>query len=217
MITPNEIKRRVDQWEGKYMALLDQEKEAILEIEKNREQLLTDKGSVSLLQFIITEFSKQNEDKTAALASLALQEAFPDQQLSLLVEHTNLRGNPGVIFKLKDDIEGVEGDPVRSFGGGPSSLLGVVLRVISIVRQPGMDRILILDEPMAQVSKSYGPLAGKLLRKLCEPPPQGLGFKMLVVTHMKSIADAAHKRYHAEKIDGSLVLKEVTQEDISDE
>jgi hypothetical protein len=36
---------------------------------------------------------------------------------------------------------------------------------------------------------------------------------MLVVTHMQSIADAAHKRYHAEKLNGSLQLRDIDPEE----
>jgi len=131
------------------------------------------------------------------------------------VEHGNYRGRPGVVFRLKDETTGVEGDVLESHGGGPAVLVGIVLRVISVVRQPGMSRMLVMDEPTAQVSPGYREATGKFLRKLCEPPPRGLGFKMLIVTHEDIIADEAHKRYRATKSDDGKTL--ILTEESNDE
>jgi len=200
-----DLRTRTDNWLGRFRALEDQlntEKELT---ERIREEHTATKGAISLLQFIAAETAKANEEQTAKLATMALRETFEDQKLSLLVEHSVSRGHPGVTFKLRDEESRAEGDPLESFGGGPSSLLGVVLQTISTVRQPKMARVLILDEPLAQISREYAEKAGRFLRKLCEPP---LEFKMLVVTHSDAIARAAHKRYTASKVGGRFVLTE---------
>jgi hypothetical protein len=138
---------------------------------------------------------------------MALGDAFRRLDLGLSVKHDTYRGHPSVTFKIVDSTFGkpIEDDPMDAFGGGPAAVLGVVLQVIATVCQPGMARVLILDEPFAQINgEEYIEDAGKLLRKLCEPEPRGLGFKMLVVTGKDVIADAAHKKYKATNESGTL-------------
>jgi DNA repair ATPase RecN len=212
-----ELNARADRWTTRRQLLEETTQEGETELAAVRQDLSDIKGAVALLQYVSTETSKANEDQTAMIVSHALRDTFTDQQLSLKVEHGNYRGHPGVVFKLRDEAGNIEGDPMDSFGGGPASLIGLVLQVLSVVRQPGMSHVLVLDEPLSQVSAGYQAAAGRILRKLCEPPPHGSGFKMLVVTHMESIADAAHKRYRATKSeDGkSLVLTEEREESAS--
>ncbi len=162
----------------------------------------TTRLAATLLQEVSNSMNEEVEHKTAELATLALREAFPNQKLTFKVVQEVKRGQPSVSFLLRDELTGVEDEPLDSFGGGPAALLGVLLQVIATVRHSRMRRFLILDEPLAQVSAQYAPLVGKFLRKLCEPPPKGLGFHMLVVTHSEVLAASGHHRYHAEKRDG---------------
>jgi DNA repair ATPase RecN len=197
----DDLHRRCDRWDAALETLADTyHRESLLlsAAEKDQEEIF---GAIKVLQFVSEQTSKNNEEQAATLASLALSEVFQDQDLSLVIDHEVQRGQPAVSFRLKYNLDGsvVEGDPMESFGGGPALVLGLVLQVISVVRQKNLARILILDEPLVHVSKAYQEAAGKLMRKLCEPPPRGLSFKMLVVTHVDSIAAAAHRRYVATK------------------
>jgi len=194
----SELKTRYRNWKAQVSAIKQQYGHIEERANQAREAVQTTKGAIALLQFVAAEISKNNESQTAQLATLALREAFPAEQLTLQLNHTMKRGATGVEFELIDEQRKASGEPLESFGGGPGALLSIVLRIIAVVRHPEMARILILDEPLPQVSVSYAPLTGKLLRKLCEPRERGgLGFKMLVITHMAAIADAAHRRYEA--------------------
>jgi len=185
-----------------------------VQLATTRDDLVDIKGAIQLLQYVSEQTSKSNEEETANLITLALQETFSDQDLTLVVEHENKRGQPSVTFNLVDKTSGkpIEGDLMDSFGGGPASLIGLLLQLISVARQKSMTKILILDEPLTQISDEYQEAAGRLLRKLCEPAPRGLAFKMLVITHMDTIARAAHKRYEAVKSEDTKIvtLKEVS-------
>jgi hypothetical protein len=155
-------------------------------------------GAHIFLQHLAKRLNEQNEVQAARLATLALAEVFPDLHLSLEIEHSEIRGAPATILYLKDSEKGAVGDPCEAFGGGPASLLGIILRIITTVRQRGLARVLLLDEPMIQVSGQYQEKAARLLRKLCEPSERGgLGFDMLVVTHNQVFMTAAHKSYQA--------------------
>lgn len=165
-------------------------------------------GALLFLQHLSKRMNEKNETQAARLATLALAEVFPDLNISLEIEHTEARGIPATTLKLKDAEKGVTGEPCDSFGGGPASLLGVVLRVVTTVRQKGLARVLILDEPMIQVSGQYQERAAKLLRKLCEPTTNGgLGFDMMVVTHNPVFMTMAHKSYHATSSEDGKALK----------
>ena len=210
-----ELVSRSDKFLGSLEQLEQQGANEEEELKNLRSEAQDTRASIALLQHISQKTAETQEQQTANLATLALRESFKDRSLTLKVEHDTYRGHPGVTFKLRDEDYDIEDDPMEAFGGGPASLLGVILQTISTVRQPNMTRCLILDEPCAQVSADYAGDVGKLLRKLCEPPPRGLGFDMLVVTHMDSIADAAHRRYHAELDDtGTLRLQTIESQQL---
>lgn len=171
-------------------------------------------AAIQLCQFMAEKIAAPSEVITAKLATLALRECFPDLNLSLLVEHTNMRGNPAMIPRIKDDDTGACAEPRDAFGGGPAAVLSLIFRVITIIRQPSLAKVLILDEPLLHPSKEYQYLTARLLRKLCEPMDKGgLGFTMLVVTHNPIFQKAAHKSYSVRKSeDGkSLVLSHQPQ------
>ena len=203
---------RHERWEARRSVIKSIVSEEKRSIEKLKQDITNIKGSIGLIQYIVEETSKSNEEQTSLIVTHALRETFFDQTLTLKLEHESYRGHPGVTFILKDEIRGIEGDPMTAFGGGPASLIGLVLQVLSVLRQPGMAHVLILDEPLSQISVEYQQAAGKILRKLCEPPPQGCGFKMLVVTHMDSIADAAHIKYRAVREDDQDSVKFIKEE-----
>lgn len=218
MASLEDLKRRVDIWLGRFQSVKEKRNSLRLEVESLRSTLAETKGAISLLQYIAAEVSKTTEKQTADLTTVALREVFPDQKLSLVVKHSNSRGHPGVDFELKDEGHDFTGDPLESFGGGPGVLIGVLLQVICTVRQQGMSKVLILDEPLVAISGRYARLASQLLRKLCDPPEDGgLGFRMLVVTHSSAIASAAHRRYHAETAEDGQSITLTQIEDKSEE
>jgi DNA repair exonuclease SbcCD ATPase subunit len=144
-----------------------------------------------------------------------LRDTFFDEELDLEVNHYISHGKPAIKLLLHDQKRGVKGDPMKAFGGGPASLIGILLRVLSIVRQPGLARVLILDEPLIQVSEKYKNRAAAILRRVCDPVEKGgLGFAMLVVSHDEVFKRNANRSYIA-RIDGdgqSLSLTEHFQE-----
>jgi len=199
---------RFQNFQGRVLGLQEQSKEIVSAIGSLTEQTEVLQQSLALLQFISGELSKEVEQQVAELATLALRETFFDQNLSLKIEHTTLRGKPSVVLKIRDADQGVEGDPLESFGGGPASLLAVVLRVITVLRHKNLSKVLFLDEPMAQVSTKYSGEAGKLLKKLCKSVEDGgLGFTILVVTHNEQIAEAADNNYEVSNDQGTSKLK----------
>lgn len=173
--------------------------DATRQLESARREVEDLQGAQRVLQEVAERLAVENETVTARLGTLALRDTFYDQDLSLRVDHTVVRGQAATGLRLWDEVRQVEGEVLDSFGGGPAALLSVLLRVLTVLRQAHLKRILILDEPLVQVSAQYQERAARLLRKLCESIEQGgLGFTMLVVTHSPLIQDAAHRFYQAE-------------------
>jgi ABC-type molybdenum transport system ATPase subunit/photorepair protein PhrA len=187
--------------------LLRQMEEATQEVE--------DRQNVqNVLRMMSEKLSEESETVTEKIVSLGLRDTFFDEDLSLEVSHYIAYGKPAIKLLLCDHKRRVKGDPMKAFGGGPASLIGLLLRVLSIIRQPHLARILILDEPLIQVSSKYKERAAAIVRKICEPVESGgLGFSVLVISHDEVYKQNAKHSYMARLgHDGeSLSLTEQTQ------
>jgi len=178
-------------------------------------QDLEDRQNVqNVLRMIAEKQSQESEEITEKVVTLGLKDAFFDEELALEVNHYISHGKPAIKPLLHDKKRGVKGDPMKAFGGGPASLIGVLLRVLSIIRQPGLARVIILDEPLIQVSSKYKERAAGIVRRICDPVEKGgLGFSILVVSHDDVFKRNANHSYIATTSDGkSLFLTEQVQE-----
>jgi hypothetical protein len=191
-------------------------KEGVAQQLQEAQRDLEDRQNVqSVLRLIAEKLSAESEEITEKIVSLGLRDTFFDEELSLEVDHYVSHGKPAIKPLLNDHKRGVKGDPMKAFGGGPASLIGILLRVLSIIRQPGLARIIILDEPLIQVSSKYKERAGSILRRICDPVEKGgLGFSMLVVSHDEVFKRNSNHSYIARTAgDGqSLSLTEQFQE-----
>ena len=101
----------------------------------------------------------------------------------------------------KDDPLSFRGRPLESFGGGPSSVASLVLRVITVLRLK-LFPMLILDEALGAVSDEYTDPTALFLRTLA----QKMGVDILLVTHKQAFLDHANTAYRCSEIvseDGS--------------
>jgi hypothetical protein len=180
------------------------------------QQDLEDRQDVqNVLRMMAEKLSAESEEITEKIVSLGLRDAFFDEDLSLEIDHYVSHGKPAIKPILVDHKRRTKGDPMGSFGGGPASLVGVLLRVLSIVRQPGLARVIFLDEPLIQVSPKYRERTAAILHKICDPVEKGgLGFSMLVISFEEAFRRNADYSYIAQVgSDGqSLSLTEQTQE-----
>ena len=169
----------------------------------------------NVLRMMAEKLSAESEEITEKIVSLGLRDTFFDEELSLEVDHHVSHGKPAIKPLLHDHKRGVKGDPLKAFGGGPASLIGILLRVLSIIRQPGLARVIILDEPLIQVSSKYKERAAAIVRRICDPGARGgLGFSILVVSHDDVFKKNANHSYIARVAsdERSLSLTEQFQE-----
>lgn len=132
----------------------------------------------------------------------ALRAVFTDHKFEFVTTTSVMRGKSAVEFVLRDD--GKEFPIQGSYGGGILSVIGVMLRVVTILMYKGR-RLLVLDETLAKVAEAYIPNVSALLRVLCEE----LDFTILCVTHSSLLAAHAHNRYEASQQGGVTVYKKV--------
>jgi DNA repair exonuclease SbcCD ATPase subunit len=196
-------------------------KESVFKQLQEAKQDMSDRQNVqNVLRMMAEKMSAESEEITEKIISLGLRDAFFDEELSIEVNHYISHGKPAVKLLLHDQKRGVKGDSLKAFGGGPASLIGILLRVLSIIRQPGMARVLILDEPLIQVSNKFKEKTASILRRICDPVEiGGLGFEMLVISHDDTFKKKANHSYIAKiASDGkSLCLTEQVQEFEGDE
>jgi DNA repair exonuclease SbcCD ATPase subunit len=135
---------------------------------------------------------KKNVDSMAELATTGLQHIIHDQKLNFQIKQEPKYNRLAMRFVLEDN--GVEGDPIQSYGGGAAVVISFVLRIAVMARMK-MANLLILDESMLALSNSYVPGAGAFMRRLSEET----GINILMVTHNPEFLNQAHIAYDGRK------------------
>jgi DNA repair exonuclease SbcCD ATPase subunit len=138
---------------------------------------------------------KRNVDSMAQLATTGLQHVIHDQKLTFNIKQEAKYNRLAMRFVLEKD--GVEGDPVQSYGGGAAVIISFVLRIAVMARMK-MANLLILDESMLALSNSYVPGAAAFMRQLAEET----GINILMVTHNPEFLNQAHIAYEG-RLEGS--------------
>lgn len=90
----------------------------------------------------------------------------------------------------KEDPLSHRGKPLDSFGGGPSSVASLVLRILTVLRLKRFP-ILFLDEALAAVSVDYVDQTGLFLTSLA----QRMKIDILLVTHQQGFVEHADRAY----------------------
>lgn len=133
------------------------------------------------------------------LVTEGLKTIFFDQDLSFKAELATKYNKVSVdLFFCQGDPEngGYKGPPLESFGGGPSSLASLVLRVMTLLRMKRR-RILLLDETLMAVSDEYIDSTGQFLQRLAETS----GLDILLVTHKPAFLEHAATAYQGTSLE----------------
>lgn len=90
----------------------------------------------------------------------------------------------------KEDSLSHRGRPLDAFGGGPSSVASLALRILTVLRLK-LWPFLVLDETLAAVSDEYTDPTGQFLQTLARK----MGLDVLLVTHKQGYLDHADTAY----------------------
>lgn len=128
------------------------------------------------------------------LVSESFQTIFDDQDLLFEADVSQKYGKVSIDFfirsKKKDDPLSHRGKPLESFGGGPSSMASLVIRLLTIIRLKRYP-ILLLDETLLAISDEYVLATSQLLRELSSK----MGLDVVLVTHKPAFAEHADQAY----------------------
>ena len=122
-----------------------------------------------------------------------LQTIFFNLDLRFVVELSTKNSRVSADFFICDgdpDNGGIKGPPLESFGGGPASIVSLILRVLTLIRLK-RHKLLLLDETLGAVSEDYIETTGQFLKKLSETT----ALPILMVTHNPSFLDHSTAAY----------------------
>jgi hypothetical protein len=137
-----------------------------------------------------------------------LQTIFFDQDLHFESDIETKYNKVAIEFQLRqggtDDPLAVRGRPLESFGGGASSVIALLLRVLTLLK---LERLpfLVLDETLLAVSDEYIAPTGKFLKALA----QSMNLHFLLITHKSAYCDHSDLAYesHEEAVGGQRALR----------
>jgi DNA repair exonuclease SbcCD ATPase subunit len=129
-----------------------------------------------------------NVNSMAGLVTAGLRHVIDDQEITFKIVQELKYNRLSMRFAIEED--GVEGDPMSSFGGGAVLFASFVLRMAVISRMK-MGNLLLLDESMSALANRYVPAAADFMRRLSEET----GVNILMVTHNDEFMANAHTSY----------------------
>jgi DNA repair ATPase RecN len=157
---------------------------------KARQEVLT---KVSELYRVLIDKLVLDQVKTIEdVVTEGLRAIFVDQDLSFSFELAHKNNKVSAEPVLCQDGH-IKGHPLESFGGGPSSIVSLILRVLVLLRMKRY-RMLVLDETLAAVADYYVEETGRFLRKLSEASD----LPILMVTHKQAYLDYATRAYQGD-------------------
>jgi ABC-type molybdenum transport system ATPase subunit/photorepair protein PhrA len=154
-----------------------------------------------IFKSILEEAVEANINSIADLVTTGLKFIINDQELVFKIRQEHKNNRISMKFSLIQD--GVEGDPLSSFGGGAAVVISLILR-IAIMQRMNMGNLLILDESMVALANAYVPDAAAFMKQLSEKT----GIHILMVTHNPEFVTNSHTAYEGYKSD-SLHLKRI--------
>ena len=161
-----------------------------------KEKLLVQEASIKVLREIIDIMSREFIDQIADLITYALQTIFSDKDYSikiLLKESRNTKQADIILVSTDEEGNTIESPVPDNCGGGISAVIGLVMQIF-FIQYNKLNKILIMDEALSQISADYIPTTMKFLKMLSEQR----GFKFLLISHDSKIIKHADIIYKME-------------------
>jgi DNA repair exonuclease SbcCD ATPase subunit len=163
------------------------------ESERLRYNAELDQKSSELFKAWLEDLLRNNVDSISELVTSGLRFVIHDQELTFRIHQEPKYNRLSMNFVIEED--GVEGDPMASFGGGAVVIASLILR-LAVMARMGMGDLLLLDESMFALANKYVPAAAEFMRQLAERT----GVNILMVTHNDEFMDNAHVAYDARSV-----------------
>lgn len=179
--------------------LATQGKEALRKVADLTTDELVLAETAKLLQSFSEEEQEAVQRKIEGMVTYGLHLIFGNEfkefRLNSGVERGQVFMNPTVVFTASG--VDVTSDIMSSHGGGPSDVIGFILKLLIILfkSKAKVRPVLFLDESFAHLSEEYLPLMGQLIRKFCDVE----GVQVCLVTHQSEFLDHADMAYRFTK------------------
>lgn len=173
--------------------IVSERESAEADAEKARYEAELQQKSSEVIKSWLDDLLRSNVDSIAELATSGLRHIIDDQELTFAIRQELKYNRLSMRFAIEHD--GVEGDPMSSFGGGAVLVASFILR-LAVMSRMRMGNLLLLDETMFALANRYVPAAAEFMRQLTEET----GVNILMVTHNEEFMSNAHIAY-----EGSLV------------
>ena len=158
------------------------------DVSKSRYEADLQQKSSEVIKSWLDDMLRNNVDSIAELATAGLQHIIDDQNLSFSIRQELKYNRLSMRFSIEDD--GIEGDPMSSFGGGAVLVASLILR-LAVMSRMKMGNLLLLDETMFALANKYVPAAAEFMRQLTEET----GINILMVTHNEEFMANSHVAY----------------------
>lgn len=187
-------------------ALRDERARQLKAIESQVRHLITETELTEQVESVLIQVSQkvlaESTESIDQLLTTGIRLVFDDQNLTFKTSVDRYRGKTAICFHLLEN--GQEAPIMEGYGGGVIAIVGVLLRVITIVTLK-LRRVLFLDETLSHLADVYVPNASKLLKKIATE----LDFTILMVTHNQLFADQATAHFRAKRTASGTIFEPV--------
>lgn len=136
-----------------------------------------------VLQHAAQAVQEAAHEKIALIVTRCLRAVFGDDSYSFVIGFERKRGRTEAKLTLKRG-EMVLENPLGECGGGVIDVCSFALRLACLLSSHSHPRkLLVLDEPLRMLSKTYRPRARKLIEMLAAE----LGVQIILVTHCEEL------------------------------
>lgn len=181
---------RIESWrkivesrKARYKQAVQTHKKEKAYLDKAKKTLEDTEAAREIIQEVALEIQQHAHNQIASVVSQCLQTVF-DEPYTFHIHFEAKRGRTEA--RLVFERDGYEVDPLTASGGGVIDVASFALRLACLMlSRPALRKIMVLDEPFKNVSKSNGYLdrIPDMLNNLADD----LNVQFIMVTHIEEL------------------------------
>jgi len=187
MLHSKELRRKVDELLTRRDILCESADKLVSKRKKYESRHSAAIKAREILFHVAQDTQKSIEQNIGRIVSLALNAIF-DEPYDFKIEFVKRRNKMECDLFLESNGEKMI--PSDSVGGGVLDVISFSLRLAFVMLSQSR-RILILDEPMKNLSRNYQPKAAEMIKMLSEK----LGIQVIMTTHIPEFISSADKLF----------------------
>lgn len=187
-----DLRNKFEREKGKRIELENDIRTLRINMRKNKKLIQLMEEAREIIRIVGIETQKQLQYHISDIASLALESIF-ENPYKLILEFIKRRNKIecDILFE-RDEIKYDE--PLENSGGGTIDVSSYALRIASwSMERPQTRNIIILDEPLKNISAEYQELASEMLKEVADK----LNIQFIIVTHNTVLTTYADRVFEA--------------------